>query len=151
MTTTLQLLETNDTAAVDVLLTHDGLPSAVKPGKGTRLLIDPILTLNPRYHFFGHYHSETRPIVYAEWLPKTVAAYPELSGVREQLESLRTAGIHVNKLAFQRGTESLRPHVLCHMVSGDGDFDCEFVGDAWLREITPANQYHVNDRQQKNR
>ena len=143
MASTLQLLDKSRAEQVDVLLTHDGLPGVAKPGKGTPLLLDPILALNPRYHFFGHYHSETEPIVYSEWLPTIAAAYPEWAGLREQFQSLRTVGIHVNKLAFKRGTDTLRRHVLCHMMCDAGNLECEFVEDLWLREITPVRQYHV--------
>ncbi len=133
---TLQILEAHAAKGIDVLLTHDGLPDAAKPGKGTLKLLEAIEALNPRYHFFGHYHSSVDPIVYADWLPELAGWYPQVTEICPQPSRIRTMGIHINKLAFDRGTRSLRRHVMGVLeIDSFREFSFHFVEEEWLSKI----------------
>ncbi len=133
---TLRLLEALETRGIDILLTHDGLPDAAKPGKGTLKLLQVIEALNPRYHFFGHYHSSIDPIVYADWLPELARWYPQVREICPKPSNIRTTGIHINKLAFDHGTGSLRRHVMGVLeIDSFQELSFHFVEEEWLSKI----------------
>ena len=140
----LRILDSGDGADIDVLLTHDGLPDAAKPGKGTFFLLEVIEALNPRYHFFGHYHSEVDPICYADWLPHLAKWYPKALELCANPGRLRTSGIHVNKLAFNRRTGSLRRQVMGLLeVDAEGEHEFHFSNEEWLSNMSPKTMWRI--------
>ncbi len=141
---TLNALEAVGDEGIDVLLTHDGLPDAAKPGKGTLKLLEPIVALNPRFHLFGHYHSAIAPISYAQWLPTLASWYPQVQTICQHPEVLRTTGIHLNKLGFDRQTHALRNQVMGRIdVDESGAWRFDFVDAPWLAQITNETMWHT--------
>lgn len=141
---TLNVLESIDDANIDVLLTHDGLPDAARSGKGTWKLLEALVALNPRYHFFGHYHSQVEPISYAKWLPEAAKWHPQTQDICPAPGVLRTTGVHINKLAFDRHTGHLRQQIMGHLaISESGEATFRFADDPWLEEITDSSQFRL--------
>jgi predicted phosphodiesterase len=141
---TLAVLEASAGREIDVLLTHDGLPEAAKPGKGTFKLLEAITSLNPRYHFFGHYHSEVTPLRYADWLPQLAKWYPLAPTLCSDPGHLRTLGVHINKLAFDRRTGRLRQHVMGLLEIDDPEqYRFEFVQEDWLSNIDEQTMWRL--------
>ncbi len=137
---TLQAMEQLEDQSADIYLSHDGLPDAARSGKGTTALLEPLLALNPRYHFFGHYHSEVDPVEYRSWLPKIVQWHPQIAQRLDDIAKLRTTGIHINKLDFGAGTGRLRRHSVGLLSTTQaGRMDFTFVEDEWLDEISEKN------------
>lgn len=129
----LEVLESLQSAELDVLLTHDGIPDAVKPGKGSAHLAEVIKALNPRHHFFGHYHRSVDPNVYR--------SAPGIG--KDHATEVRTLGVHLNKLAFRKGEDVLRDQIVAHLHVNDGSPMFNFVKDDWLSRITRHNWWHA--------
>ena len=144
---TLEIWKSCAESDIDILLTHDGLPNAAKPGKGTFTLLNPIDALNPRYHFFGHYHTIVDPISYADWLTNLAQGNPQVKERCSEPGRVRTTGVHINKLAFARNDDRLRQHVMGLLEVDDAnDYRFEFVEDAWLSGIDRQTMWHVRGR-----
>ncbi len=138
---TLDALEASGGREVDVLLTHDGLPDAVRPGKGTLKLLDVIATLNPLYHFFGHYHSSIAPLHYAQWLPELGRWYPRALDLCPEPGRLRTQGVHINKLAIDPATRAVRQQAMAVLNFEAGtEPRFAFVDPTWLGRLQCPNQ-----------
>lgn len=137
---TLGILDAAESKPLDIFLSHDGLPDAVKAGKGSARLVDSMLALNPRYHFFGHYHRSIAPQEYSELL----SAFGAQRERRHELAALRTTGMHINKLAFKRGTDQLRDRVMCQVQASTEGIAAEFVDDDWIKGLSPKSVFQTN-------
>ncbi|MCA9070697.1 MAG: metallophosphoesterase [Planctomycetaceae bacterium] len=120
--------------SLDVLLTHDGLPNAVKTGKGSLGLAEATRAINPRYHFFGHYHRSIEPRDYAS-----------MESEEDQSESSkwRTTAVHINKLAFRKNDDFLRDRVLANIEYQDGTTKVHFVEEDWLFQLNRNNWWKI--------
>lgn len=115
---------------IDILLTHDGPPDAALPGKGSPLVELLLQELQPRTHWFGHYHTETQPTDYA-------ACYEGINS---------TFGYHLNKLAFSK-SGGLRRHAMGHVIVEEGGgLVCQYVEDDWLQHVTERSWLHYKPK-----
>lgn len=117
--THLECLEAHN---IDIFLTHDGPPSAVRTGSGSPLLLWMLQEVKPTLHFYGHYHKQSDPIDYAE--------------LYEDFQPGETTGIHINKLSFSK-QGLLRPHAIGEITTNQGHLQFQFVDQAWLNTIHP--------------
>jgi len=114
----LDVMLQGDEHPIDILLTHDSVPDAIRPGSGSKNLSELLQTLLPSYHFFGHYHSRRETFDYHD---------------------LPTRGVHLNKLAFSKEGR-LREHVMGFLQwSGRSGHEFHFVKDAWLSRVREDN------------
>lgn len=125
----LAVLEELDGESIDVFLTHDGLPDAVRPGQGSSKLAAVLELLSPRFHVFGHFHGAVEPFRYRGRYPGFHAS--------------RTLGVHVNKLGFGRdGT--LRPHAVGLLErSVDGALEVSFIDSLAASRIRGDTWHHL--------
>lgn len=125
----LAALEELDGESVDVFLTHDGLPDAVRPGQGSSKLAAVLELLSPGIHVFGHFHGAVDPFPYA-------GRYPGF-------DASPTVGVHVNKLGFVRDGD-LRPHAVGLLERhDDGGLQVSFVDDPDLSRIRCDSWHHL--------
>lgn len=124
----LDVLISLEAIEVDIFLSHDGLPDSARNGQGSELLKNLLEGVAPKYHFFGHFHREIEPFLYAK-------RYPGFSS--------KTIGVHINKLSFSNKGD-IKSNVMYHMVLSENmQMKGKFVSETWLSSLRNDNWYHL--------